>query len=229
MKLRWMIVLFGGILLASQLDAQPSPTLKSQKDKVSYMTGVDIGKNLKGVAADIDLDILVRGIKDGVSAGKLLLTEQEIRETMTLFQKEMIAKQQTLAEKNKKEAEAFLGGDKKKEGIVTLPSGLQYKVIKPGVGRKPKPTDTVSVHYRATLVNGAEFSNSYLRGQPEILKVKEVIPGLAEALILMQEGAKWLLYIPPNLGYGDLGAGSQIGPNASLIFDVELLSIQENK
>jgi FKBP-type peptidyl-prolyl cis-trans isomerase FklB len=224
-----MIVLFGGILLASQLDAQPSLTLKSQKDKVSYMTGVDIGKNLKGVAADIDLDILVRGIKDGVSAGKLLLTEQEIRETMTLFQKEMIAKQQTLAEKNKKEAEAFLGGDKKKEGIVTLPSGLQYKVIKPGVGRKPKPTDTVSVHYRATLVNGAEFSNSYLRGQPEVLKVKEVIPGLAEALILMQEGAKWLLYIPPNLGYGDLGAGSQIGPNASLIFDVELLSIQENK
>ena len=229
MKLRWMIVLFGGILLASQLDAQPSLTLKSQKDKVSYMTGVDIGKNLKGVAADIDLDILVRGIKDGVSSGKLLLTEQEIRETMTLFQKEMIAKQQTLAEKNKKEAEAFLGGDKKKEGIVTLPSGLQYKVIKPGVGRKPKPTDTVSVHYRATLVNGAEFSNSYLRGQPEVLKVKEVIPGLAEALILMQEGAKWLLYIPPNLGYGDLGAGSQIGPNASLIFDVELLSIQENK
>jgi FKBP-type peptidyl-prolyl cis-trans isomerase len=229
MKLRWVIVLFGIILLASQLDAQQSLTLKSQKEKVSYMTGVDIGKNLKAVAADIDLDILVRGIKDGVSSGKLLLTEQEIRETMTIFQKEMIAKQQTLAEKNKKEAEAFLGGDKKKEGIVTLPSGLQYKVIKPGVGRKPKPTDTVSVHYRATLTNGAEFSNSYLRGQPEILKVKEVIPGLAEALLLMQEGAKWLLYIPPNLGYGELGAGSQIGPNASLIFDVELLSIQENK
>jgi FKBP-type peptidyl-prolyl cis-trans isomerase FklB len=201
MKLKWIIVLFGGVLLASQLNAQQSLTLKSQKEKVSYMTGVDIGKNLKAVVADIDLDILVRGIKDGISAGKLLLTEQEIRETMTVFQKEMMAKQQTLAEKNKMEAEAFLGVDKKKEGIVALPSGLQYKVIKPGVGRKPKPTDTVSVHYRATLINGAEFSNSYLRGQPEILKVKEVIPGLAEALILMQEGAKWLLYIPPNLGY----------------------------
>jgi FKBP-type peptidyl-prolyl cis-trans isomerase len=229
MKLKWIIVLFGGVLLASQLNAQQSPTLKTQKEKVSYMTGVDIGNNLKSLSADIDLDILARGIKDAFSAGKLLLTEQEIRETMTIFQKEMMAKQQTLAEKNKKEAEAFLAVDKKKEGIVTLPSGLQYKVIKPGVGRKPKPTDTVSVHYRATLINGAEFSNSYLRGQPEILKVKEVIPGLAEALTLMQEGAKWLLYIPPNLGYGDLGAGSQIGPNASLIFDVELLSIQESK
>jgi FKBP-type peptidyl-prolyl cis-trans isomerase len=229
MKLKWIIVLFGGVLLVSQLNAQQTLTLKSQKEKISYITGLDIGKNLKNQSADIDPDILVRGIKDGFSGGKVLLTEQEVRETVTVFQKEMIAKQQTLAEKNKKEAEAFLAVDKKKEGIVTLPSGLQYKVIKPGVGRKPKPSDTVVVHYRATLINGTEFSNSHLRGQPEILKVKEVIPGLAEALTLMQEGAKWLLYIPPNLGYGELGAGSQIGPNASLIFDVELLSIQENK
>jgi FKBP-type peptidyl-prolyl cis-trans isomerase len=229
MKLKWIIVFFGGVLLVSQLNAQQTMTLKSQKEKVSYMTGVDIGRNLRMQSADIDPDILARGIKDAFSAGKLLLTEQEIRETMTVFQKEMIARQQTLAEKNKKEAEAFLVVDKKKEGIVPLPSGLQYKVIKPGVGRKPKLSDTVVVHYRATLINGTEFSNSYLRGQPEILKLKEVIPGLAEALTLMQEGAKWLLYIPPNLGYGELGAGSQIGPNASLIFDVELLSIQENK
>jgi len=229
MKLKWIIVLFGGVLLVSQLNAQQTLTLKSQKEKISYITGLDIGRNLKSQSADIDPDILARGIKDGFSGGKVLLTEQEVRETVTVFQKEMIAKQQGLAEKNKKEAEAFLAVDKKKEGIVTLPSGLQYKVIKAGVGRKPKPTDRVSVHYRATLIDGTEFSNSYLRGQPEILTVKEVIPGLAEALTLMQEGAKWLLYIPPNLGYGELGAGSQIGPNASLIFDVELLSIQENK
>jgi FKBP-type peptidyl-prolyl cis-trans isomerase len=229
MKLKWIIVLLGGVLLVSQLNAQQTLTLKSQKEKISYITGLDIGRSLKSQSADIDPDVLARGIKDGFSGGKALLTEQEIRDTATVFQKEMTAKQQTLAEKNKMEAEAFLGGDKKKEGIVTLPSGLQYKVIKPGVGRKPKPTDTVSVHYRATLINGREFSNSYLRGQPEILKVKEAIPGLAEALTLMQEGAKWLLYIPPNLGYGELGAGSQIGPNAALIFDVELFSIQENK
>ena len=229
MKLKWIIVLFGGVLLVSQLNAQQTLTLKSQKEKISYITGLDIGRNLKSQSADIDPEILARGIKDGFSGGKALLTEQEVRETVTVFQKEMIAKQQGLAEKNKKEAEAFLAVDKKKEGIVTLPSGLQYKVIKAGVGRKPKPTDRVSVHYRATLIDGTEFSNSYLRGQPEILTVKEVIPGLAEALTLMQEGAKWLLYIPPNLGYGELGAGSQIGPNASLIFDVELLSIQENK
>jgi FKBP-type peptidyl-prolyl cis-trans isomerase FklB len=228
MKLRWIIALTGGVLLASQLGAEQTLTLKSQREKVSYMMGVDIGKNLRTQSADIDLDILARGIKDAFSAGKLLLTEQEIRETLTIFQKEMIAKQQALMAKNKKDAEAFLAEDKKKEGIVTLPSGLQYKVIKPGIGRKPKPTDTVSVHYRATLIDGTEFSNSYLLGQPEFLRVNEVIPGLAEALTLMQEGAKWLLYIPPNLGYGERGAGSQIGPNASLIFDVELISIQGN-
>jgi FKBP-type peptidyl-prolyl cis-trans isomerase FklB len=229
MKLKWIIVLFGGVLLVSQLNAQQTLTLKSQKEKISYITGLDIGRNLKSQSADIDPDILARGIKDGFSGGKALLTEQEVRETVTVFQKEMIAKQQGLAEKNKKEAEAFLAVDKKKEGIVTLPSGLQYKVIKAGVGRKPKPSDTVAVHYRATLIDGTEFSNSYLRGQPEILTVKEVIPGLAEALTLMQEGAKWLLFVPPNLAYGERGEGGQIGPNASLIFDVELLSIQENK
>jgi FKBP-type peptidyl-prolyl cis-trans isomerase FklB len=229
MKLRWIIALAGGVLLVSQLNAQQTPTLKSQKEKVSYMTGVDIGRNLRMQSADIDPDILARGIKDAFTGGKLLLTEQEILETMTIFQKEMLAKQQALTSKNKKDAEAFLAVDKKKEGIVTLPSGLQYKVIKPGSGRKPKPTDKVSVHYRATLIDGKEFSNSYLRGQPEILTVNEVVAGLAEALTLMQEGAKWLLYIPPNLGYGDLGEGSVIGPNASLIFDVELISIQGNK
>jgi len=138
----------------------------------------------------------------------------------------MLAKLQEHTAKNKKEADAFLAGDKKKEGIVVLSSGLQYKVIKPGIGRKPKPTDKVSVHYRARLIDGREFSDTYLLGQPEILTVKEVVPGLAEALTLMQEGARWLLFIPPELGYGERGAGNQIGPNASLIFDVELLSIQ---
>ena len=228
MKLRWIVVVAGCILLEGQLDAQQPLTLKSQKDKVSYIMGVDIGKGLKMQSADIDPDIVAKGIKDGFSAGKLLLTDKEILETMTAFQKEMLGKQQEHTAQNKKEAEAFLAGDRKKEGIVVLPSGLQYKVIKPGIGRKPKPTDKVSVHYRASLIDGREFSNSYLLGQPEILTVKEVIPGLAEALTLMQEGARWLLFIPPELGYGERGAGSQIGPNASLIFDVELLSIQGN-
>jgi FKBP-type peptidyl-prolyl cis-trans isomerase FklB len=215
------------VLLASPLSADQSLALKNQKEKISYIIGMDIGRNLKAQSADLDLDILVRGIKDAFSGSKSLLNEQEIRETMAFLQKEITIKQQELAEKNKKEAEAFLAQDKKKEGIVALPSGLQYKVIKPGFGRKPKLEDTVIVHYRASLTDGTEFSNSYRYGQPEILTIKEVIPGLTEALTLMQEGAKWLLFIPPNLAYGERGQGSQIGPDAPLIFEIELISIQE--
>jgi FKBP-type peptidyl-prolyl cis-trans isomerase FklB len=229
MKIKLVLAVLSGVLLASQLSAEQTLTLKNQKEKISYIIGMDIGRNLKTQSADIDADILARGIKDAFAGGKPLLTEQEVSETMGAFQKELIAKQQALAEKNKKEAEAFLAEDKKKEGIVTLPSGLGYKVIKPSVGRKPKLEDTVTVHYRATLIDGTEFSNSYRRGQPEILAVKEVIPGLTEALTLMQEGAKWLVFIPPSLAYGERGAGGQIGPNATLIFEIELISIQENK
>jgi FKBP-type peptidyl-prolyl cis-trans isomerase FklB len=219
MKIKLVLAVLSGVLLASQLSAEQTLTLKNQKEKISYIIGMDIGRNLKTQSADID----------AFSGGKPLLTEQEVHETMAAFQKELIAKQQALAEKNKKEVEAFLAEDKKKEGIVTLPSGLQYKVIKPDIGRKPKSTDTVTVHYRATLIDGTEFYNSYLRGQPEILAVKEVIPGLTEALTLMQEGVKWLVFIPPSLAYGERGAGGQIGPNATLIFEIELISIQENK
>jgi FKBP-type peptidyl-prolyl cis-trans isomerase FklB len=145
----------------------------------------------------------------------------------------MMAKQQELAkivgEKNQKEGEAFLAENKKKEGVITLPSGLQYKVIKAGSGNKPKATDTVSVHYQGTLVNGTEFDSSYRRGQPVSFPVNGVIPGWTEALQLMEAGAKWQIVIPSNLAYGDRGAGPQIGPNATLIFEIELISIQEPK
>lgn len=229
MKLRWALFLLGGVLLASQVNAQQTLTLKNQKEKMSYIMGMDIGKSLKTQPMEIDVDVLLRGIKDTVLGGKSLLTEQEIRETVALFQKEMIAKQQAVAEKNRKDREAFLGGDPKKEGIVTLSSGLKYKVIQPGIGSKPKSTDTVMVHYWATLMDGTEFDSSYRRGQPESLSVNEVIPGLREALVLMQEGAKWLLYIPPNLAYGERGLGGQIGPNSALFFEVELIAIQQKK
>ena len=229
MKLRWILSLLGGVLLASQVSAQQTPSLKNQKEKMSYIMGVDIGKSLKAQAMDMDVDIFLRGIKDTLSGGKSLLTEEEIRNTVALFQKEVIGKQEALTEKNRKDREAFLGGDPKKEGIVALPSGLKYKVIKPGIGRKPKSTDTVTVHYWATLMDGTPFDSSYRRGQPESLSVNEVIPGLTEALGLMQEGAKWLLYIPPNLAYGERGAGGQTGPNSALIFEVELIAVQEKK
>ena len=232
MKLKLFAAL-GILLLASQVNAEENLLLKKQKDKVSYIIGMEIGKNFKKQSIDIDPDILVKGIKDAISDGKPLLTEQEVQETMINFQKEMMAKQEELAkklgEKNKKEGEAFLAENKKKEGVKTLPSGLQYKVIKAGTGEKPKLTDTVMTQYRGTLIDGTEFDSSYRRGQPVSFPVTGVIPGWTEALQLMEEGAKWQLFIPPNLAYGERGAGRDIGPNATLIFEIELVSIQEKK
>jgi FKBP-type peptidyl-prolyl cis-trans isomerase FklB len=232
MKLR-LIAALGILFLASQVSAEENLLLKKQKDKVSYIIGMEIGKNFKKQSIDIDPDILTKGIKDAISGGKPLLTEQEIQETMVTFQKEMMAKQEELAKKlgenNKKEGEAFLAENKKKDGVKTLPSGLQYKVTKAGTGKKPKLTDTVTTQYRGTLIDGTEFDSSYRRGQPVSFPVTGVIPGWTEALQLMEEGAKWQLFIPPNLAYGERGAGRDIGPNATLIFEIELISIQEKK
>ena len=228
MKLK-LIVILGFLFFVSQVHAQETLVLKNQKDKVSYIIGMDIGNNLKKQSIDVDPSILVKGVKDALSGAKPLLTEQEIQETMVAFQKEMAAKQEQVAKRNKAEGEAFLAENKKKEGVKTLPSGLQYKVIKAGIGKKPKSTDTVTVHYRGTLINGTEFDSSYKRGQPVSFPVSGVIPGWTEALQLMEEGAKWQLFIPSNIAYGERGAGGVIGPNATLIFEVELVSIQEKK
>jgi len=159
------------------------------------------------------------------------MTEQEYRDTMTAFEREMKLKQvaqlKELTEKNKQEGEAFLAENKKKDAVITLPSGLQYKVIKKGAGKTPKATDTVTVNYRGTLINGTEFDSSYLRGQPASFKVNGVIRGWTEALQLMKEGAEWQLYIPSDLAYGERGAGRDIGPYSTLIFEVELISIND--
>jgi len=229
MKLK-LIVILGILFLVSQVNAQENLVLKNQKDKISYIIGMDIGTNLKKQSIDIDSNILAKGVKDALAGTKPLLTEQEIQETMMAFQKEMMAKQAEVAKKNKAEGEVFLTENKKKEGVKTLLSGLQYKVIKAGTGKKPKSTDTVTAHYRGTLINGTEFDSSYKRGQPATFPVSGgMIPGWTEALQLMEEGAKWQLFIPPNLAYGEQGAGRDIGPNATLIFEIELVSIQEKK
>src|SRR4030042_5362226 len=225
-----MIVILGILFLVSQVNAQENLVLKNQKDKISYIIGMDIGTNLKKQSIDIDSNILAKGVKDALAGTKPLLTEQEIQETMVAFQKEMMVKQVEVAKKNKAEGEAFLTENKKKEGVKTLLSGLQYKVIKAGTGKKPKSTDTVTAHYRGTLINGSEFDSSYKRGQPATFPVSGgMIPGWTEALQLMEVGAKWQLFIPPNLAYGEQGAGRDIGPNATLIFEIELVSIQEKK
>lgn len=225
MKLRILVTVLGVVLLASQIGAQE---LKSQKEKLSYIVGMDIGKNLRTQLFDVDPAILTRGIKDALSGNKSVLTDQEVRDTLTAFQKDMIAKRQVLAAKNRKEGEAFLVENKKKKNVTTLPSGLQYKVIKAGTGKKPKPTDTVTVNYRGTLIDGTEFDSSYRRGQPITFPLNGVIPGWTEALGLMQEGAKWQIFVPSNLAYGEKGS-DQIEPNATLIFEVELISVQEKK
>ncbi len=230
MNVRVLILPLCIVLAGSPVFAGEKTELKTQKDKLSYAIGMDMGGSLKRNAIEVDIDALVKGLKDALAGGKMLMTEQEQRETLIAFQKEFQAKQQEKmkaeAEKNKKEGEAFLAENKKKPGVKTLPSGLQYKVITEGKGASPKETDTVTVNYRGTLIDGTEFDSSYKRKEPATFPVKGVIKGWTEALQLMKEGAKWQLFIPPNLAYGERGAGGTIGPNATLIFEVELLKIQ---
>jgi FKBP-type peptidyl-prolyl cis-trans isomerase FklB len=225
-----LIGILGILFLAMPVLAAENIQLNSQKDKVSYSIGINLGKNIKQLPMDIDLDLFYRGVKDAVSGTKLMLSEEEISTVMTAFQKEVATKQtevmKSQGEKNKKEGEDFLAENKKKEGVKTLPSGLQYKIINEGTGKTPKATDKVSTHYQGTLINGTEFDSSYKRGEPATFPVNGVIPGWTEALQLMKVGAKWQLFIPSNLAYGEKGAGPKIGPNAVLIFTIELLEIK---
>jgi len=211
--------------------AEEAASLKTQRDKISYIIGMDAGKNLKVQSIDVDPDIFMKGFKDGLSGNKPLLSDDIINESTAVFRDEMMKKHEDelkkVAEQNKKDGEAFLAENKKKDGVVTLASGLQYKVIKEGEGKTPKETDTVTVNYRGTFIDGTEFDSSYKRNQPATFPVAGVIPGWTEALQLMKVGSKWQLFVPSGLAYGEQGAGKIIGPNSTLIFDVELLSIDD--
>jgi FKBP-type peptidyl-prolyl cis-trans isomerase FklB len=206
--------------------------LTTQKDKVSYAIGMNMGWSLRRRPTDLDIDLIMQGIRDQLK-GKTLLTEDEARSVFMQWQAEMRAKQEEqqkmAADANKKEGEAFLAANKAKEGVVTLPSGLQYKILTAGTGPKPTAADSVSVHYRGTLINGKEFDSSAKHGGPATFPVSRVIRGWTEALQLMPVGSKWQLVIPAGLAYGERGAGEDIGPNATLVFEVELLSIQEKQ
>lgn len=209
----------------------PAPlALKTPKDKLSYSIGMNIGKSIKRDNVDVDPELLVRGIKDVLGGGTLLMTDQEAQSTLSALQDDLRKKQeqdkQQVAETNKKEGDAFLAANKTKDGVVVLPSGLQYKVLQEGKGPKPTAADTVTVNYRGTLVDGTEFDSSYKRGQPASFPVGGIIKGWTEALLLMPVGSKWQLFIPPDLAYGPRQAGPTIGPNSTLVFEVELLSIQ---
>jgi FKBP-type peptidyl-prolyl cis-trans isomerase len=206
-----------------------NPAFKSEKDKISYAIGMNVGKNLQRSSIDVDPAIVTKGIQDTL-AGKTLMTEAEAQAVLTQLQADMRKKQEEKAQQagdaNQKEGEAFLAANKAKTGVVTLPSGLQYKILKEGAGQKPSATDSVVCNYQGTLINGTEFDSSYKRGEPATFPVNGVIKGWTEALQLMPVGSKWQLFIPPDLAYGPRGAGPDIGPNATLIFAVELLSIK---
>lgn len=209
--------------------------LKTQKDKASYALGMKIGGDLRRQGANeaVDPAITARGFKDALSGSKTLMTEDEQRAALMQLQNEVREKQQAKAHEQgasaRKDGDAFLAANKSKDGVVTLPSGLQYKILTAGSGPKPTASDTVTCNYRGTLLNGKEFDSSYKRGHPESFPVGGVIKGWTEALQLMPVGSKWQLWIPANLGYGDQGAGSDIGPGETLVFEVELLSIGEEK
>src|SRR5438094_2867601 len=214
--------------LAAPAFAQNPPALKDSKDKVSYSIGLEIGTTFKKQKMESNSDALVAGLKDGMSGTKPLLTPEEVRQVMMEFSKDMrektAAATKEAADKNSKESEKFLAENKAKPGVKTTASGLQYKVEKEGSGTPPKETDTVVVNYRGTLIDGTEFDSSYKRGQPATFPVNRVIKGWTEALQLMKPGGKYKLFIPSNLAYGPGGAGGDIGPNANLLFEVELLS-----
>lgn len=232
MKLKsalWSVL--GIVVLAGAARAEEPPALKDQKEKVSYAVGMDIAANMKRQLVEVDPDVMARAMKDVFAGNKTLLTPEESKAVLTAYQQELRARQaeakKKLGEKNKEEGEAFLAANKTKEGVVTLASGLQYKILKQGEGPKPTADDSVECQYRGTLIDGTEFDSSYKRGQPAVFPVKGVIKGWTEALQLMPVGSKWQLFVPADLAYGERGAGPDIGPAATLVFEVELLGIKE--
>ena len=225
-----LIICLGALCVASLGLAEDKPQLKDQKDKASYSIGYDIGTTFKKQNIELNMDALFAGMKEALAGKDGALSKEDRDKVLETFQKELMEKQvaasKEAATKNLAEGEKFLAENKKKDGVKTTASGLQYKVVKEGNGPMPKETDTVVTNYRGTLIDGTEFDSSYKRNEPASFPVNRVIKGWTEALQLMKVGSKYQLFIPSSLAYGERGAGRDIGPNATLIFDVELLSIK---
>jgi FKBP-type peptidyl-prolyl cis-trans isomerase FklB len=231
MKMLPVLIISAFLCVPQSWAQQQTAPLKTEKDKVSYVIGLNLGTDMKRRSVEnLNFDMLIQGIRDAYSGGNKLLTEEEQNQIWAAFQKNLAEKQKVnmmkATEENKKKGDAFLAENKTKEGVVTTASGLQYKVLRAGKGPKPKLEDTVTTHYRGTLLDGTEFDSSYRRNEPVSFKISGVIPGWTEALQLMETGSKWQLFIPADLAYGPKSPGGLIGPNETLIFEVELLSIQ---
>jgi FKBP-type peptidyl-prolyl cis-trans isomerase len=209
----------------------PASGLKTQKEKVSYAIGMEMGKGVKAQGLDVDPAILAQGLRDAISGAKPQMTEDELKTVITSLQQEMRQKQMQMQEaaaaENKTKGDAFLAENAKKNGVVVLPDGLQYKILTAGQGKKPTESDTVMCNYKGTFVDGTEFDSSTQAGKPVPFDVKNVIPGFKEVLQMMPVGSKWQVFVPSNLAYAERGAGNVIGPNATLIFEIELVSIDE--
>jgi FKBP-type peptidyl-prolyl cis-trans isomerase FklB len=218
-------------LAVSTAYAANTTALATDVDKLSYSIGTDLGKNFKRQGIEINPAMMAKGLQDGLSGGTLLLTEDQMKEVLNKFQRELMTKRTAefskKADENKAKGEDFLKDNKQKQGIVTLPSGLQYKIITEGKGEKPGKEDTVTVEYTGKLINGEVFDSSERTGKPATFKLSQVIPGWTEALQLMPVGSTWEVYVPANLAYGDKSVGGPIGPNETLIFNIHLISVKK--
>jgi len=226
MRIKLCLALSGVLFCSAVLSEEAKPT--SLQQQFSYGVGFQIAQDLKQKGMYVDPEVLTQAIKDVFSDAPLKVSVDEMRAAFEAYREKQMEEHKAMAEKNEKTGKEFLAKNKKEKGITELPSGLQYKVIKQGEGKKPVASDTVTVNYRGTLINGEEFDSSYKRGVPATFPVNGVIKGWQEALPLMKEGAKWQIYVPSNLAYGPQGAGGDIGPNETLIFDIELINIKES-
>ncbi len=233
MKMKLVAATVLSLAMSSAMAADDQGSLSTDMDKLSYSIGADLGKNFKKQGIDVNPSALADGMKDGMGNGELKLTEQQMKDVLNRFQQELMARRNAefnkKASENKAKGEAFLDQNKSKDGIVVLPSGLQYKVLNQGSGIKPTKSDTVTVEYTGKLINGTVFDSSEKTGKPATFKVSQVIPGWTEALQLMPAGSTWEVYVPADLAYGPRSVGGPIGPNETLIFKIHLLSVQKDK
>lgn len=232
MKMKLVTAVVMALTMSPVMAANDGMSLTTDKDKLSYSIGADLGKNFKAQGIDVAPEALAKGMQDAISGTQLMLTDQQMKDVLTQFQKDLMAKRTSefnkKAEENKVKGEAFLQSNKSKPGVVVLPSGLQYKIIEKGTGAKPGKTDTVTVEYTGTLMNGTVFDSTDKTGKPATFEVSRVIPGWTEALQLMPAGSTWEIYVPSALAYGPRSVGGPIGPNETLMFKIHLISVKKS-